>query len=302
MTNVHPDSVLASRPDVEFHHEEMSKRMLEYLVDDNSIDMEREDIKFVQELIEGVPSKANEDRRWMYEIVSNSRNSVDVDKFDYLARDCYNLGIKSSYDFSRLMKFSRVINNEVCFHSKEVYNMYEMFHTRYSLFKQVYSHRVGKAIEYMVSDALLHADPYLKISERVRSPETYCYLTDSILTQIEASTAPELAKSRSIIKRLRKRELYRMADEIIVPSHKLGTFPNVTVEGILEYKPADSNLVPDDIIVDIFTCNYGKLTLFLAILVWRLTGSACFSLQPRRTRTPSIMFISSPNGTKRRVS
>jgi HD superfamily phosphohydrolase len=41
------------------------------------------------------------------------------------------------------MKFCRVINNEICFDAKEVYNVYEMFHTRYSLFKTVYSHRVG---------------------------------------------------------------------------------------------------------------------------------------------------------------
>jgi len=49
------------------------------------------------------------------------------------------------------MNFCKVIDDEICFHSKEVYTVYEMFHTRYSLFKQVYSHRVGKAIEYMIT-------------------------------------------------------------------------------------------------------------------------------------------------------
>ncbi len=67
--------------------------------------------------------------------------------------------------------------------------MYEMFHTRYSMHKQVYTHKVGKAIEYMISDALLLADPFLKISEAVDSPERYCYLTDSIVQTIEASKA-----------------------------------------------------------------------------------------------------------------
>jgi HD superfamily phosphohydrolase len=42
-----------------------------------------------------------EENRFMFDIVANKRNSVDVDKFDYLARDCYMCGIKSSYDFSR---------------------------------------------------------------------------------------------------------------------------------------------------------------------------------------------------------
>lgn len=41
------------------------------------------------------------ERKFLFDIVSNKRNSIDVDKFDYLARDCLNLGIKSSYDHSR---------------------------------------------------------------------------------------------------------------------------------------------------------------------------------------------------------
>ena len=79
----------------------------------------------------------------MYQIVANHKNSVDVDKFDYISRDCHYLGIKASYDFSRLMTLSRVIDNNVCFHSKAVYDLYELFHTRASLFKRVYTHRVG---------------------------------------------------------------------------------------------------------------------------------------------------------------
>lgn len=82
------------------------------------------------------------------------RNSVDVDKFDYLARDCYNLGLKSSYDSSRLMTHSRVIDGEICYQAKEAFNLYEMFHTRYNMHKQVCQHRVNKSIEFMVSDAL----------------------------------------------------------------------------------------------------------------------------------------------------
>ena len=35
------------------------------------------------------------------------------------------------------MNFSRVIGDEICYHSKEVYNLYQMYHTRYSLFKTV---------------------------------------------------------------------------------------------------------------------------------------------------------------------
>ena len=33
---------------------------------------------------------------FLFDIVNNMRNSVDVDKFDYLQRDAYNVGIKST--------------------------------------------------------------------------------------------------------------------------------------------------------------------------------------------------------------
>jgi len=77
-----------------------------------------------------------------------------VDKFDYLARDSQNLGLKTSYDYSILMNNCRVIDDELCFHAKEAFNVYEMFHTRYSLFKRFYSHNTSKAVEYMIMDAL----------------------------------------------------------------------------------------------------------------------------------------------------
>jgi hypothetical protein len=146
------------------------------------------------------------ERKFLYQIISNSLNSIDVDKcgcrtrdslltlsalyscrFDYLARDCYNLGIKSSYDSSRLMSFSRVIEDEICFHSKEAYNLYEMFHTRYTLHKQVYGHRVSKAVEYMVQDVLALADPYLRISDKLHEAAEYMSLSDSVLHLVEIS-------------------------------------------------------------------------------------------------------------------
>jgi deoxynucleoside triphosphate triphosphohydrolase SAMHD1 len=85
--------------------------------------------------------------------------------------------MKCSYDFRRLMRHSRVINDEICFHSKNAFDIYEMFHTRYRLWKQVYAHHVGKAIEYMISDAYTLADPYMHISKCIDSPVKYMRMT-----------------------------------------------------------------------------------------------------------------------------
>ena len=42
------------------------------------------------------------------QIVANKRNGIDVDKLDYLARDCHHLGITHSFDSKRYMKFAEI--------------------------------------------------------------------------------------------------------------------------------------------------------------------------------------------------
>jgi HD superfamily phosphohydrolase len=39
------------RPQSNWHHETMSQNMLEYLIDDNHLDFEREDINYIKDLI-----------------------------------------------------------------------------------------------------------------------------------------------------------------------------------------------------------------------------------------------------------
>lgn len=193
----------------------------------------------------------------MYEIVANKKNSVDVDKFDYLARDCYNCGIKSSYDFSRLMIFSRVINNEICFHQKEGWNLNSLFNTRYSLFKQVYSHKVGNSIELMIADIFSAADPYLKISEKIYDADQYIHLTDCILKNIEADSSQELEGARKILRRIRKRDLYRFVDEYIVPGKHINEITVPTVADIITSQSHDGiHLTEEDIIIDTHINNY----------------------------------------------
>lgn len=99
-------------------------------------------------MTELISSKSWPTRRAFTHIIPHiptNRNSVDVDKFDYLARDCYNAGMKSSYDSERyttdwiflstltdsLILFNHVIDNHICFNSKEAWNMTSLFNTRY---------------------------------------------------------------------------------------------------------------------------------------------------------------------------
>ncbi|KAG0052557.1 SAM domain and HD [Gryganskiella cystojenkinii] len=245
-------------PGSNWTHEQGSEMMLEFLVEENGVDIDKEELQFIKDLIMGERRGNSQRPGFLFDIVSNKRNSLDVDKYDYLQRDCYNVGIKSSIDCSRLMRMSRVIDDQICWHHKEVYNLYELYHTRFSLFKRVYTHRVGKAIEYMLTDALLAADSVMGISQSIFSGEDYLHLTDDIIRQIERSKEPGLEESKAIIKRIRNRNLYKFVDELLIPREKIGrlTKHNINSAEIVSCQGPNDHLTLDDVIVEFLKNNY----------------------------------------------
>lgn len=65
----------------------------------------------------------SKEKAFLTEIVSNWRNQIDVDKWDYFARDALNLGIKITFDPIRYIFNCRIINpdnslNQICVREK----------------------------------------------------------------------------------------------------------------------------------------------------------------------------------------
>lgn len=55
--------------------------LLEHLVNDNGIpDLSSDQVRFIQDLIMGEPSKGYDGQHFLFDIVANKRNSIDVDK------------------------------------------------------------------------------------------------------------------------------------------------------------------------------------------------------------------------------
>uniref|UniRef100_A0A3Q3Q1D5 HD domain-containing protein n=1 Tax=Monopterus albus TaxID=43700 RepID=A0A3Q3Q1D5_MONAL len=227
-------------------HEENSIKMFNYLVEVNqlkpymkthnlNVDDGEEDLEFIREMISG-PKQNNgwpyqgrsEEKSFLYEIVANKTNGIDVDKFDYFARDCHHLGIQNNFDHRRFLKFARVCEvdgqKQICFRDKEAYNLFNMFHTRYSLHRRAYKHKVTKIIELMIKDAFLKADPHIQIkgsggemltlSTAIHDMEAYTKLTDKVFEDILHSSPDNLKEAREILKRIMSRELYKYLGEI----------------------------------------------------------------------------------------
>ncbi|NXE39843.1 SAMH1 triphosphohydrolase, partial [Ptilorrhoa leucosticta] len=266
-----------TRPDLKWKHETASVQMFEHLIASNKLEEDmksyglvlEEDMIFIKEQIGGPIDETACEKLWpyrgrpkeksfLYEIVANKKNGIDVDKWDYFARDCHHLGIPNNFDYKRLLMFTRVceVKNQkhICTRDKEVGNLYEMFHTRNCLHRRAYQHKTGNIIE-IITEAFQKADKFFEIrgsggkvyqiSTAMEDMEAYTKLTDCIYLEILHSSRPELEEARKILRKVERRELYN----------------NSLAESIANSKPEkdppDVELKAENFVVDVINIDYG---------------------------------------------
>ena len=212
--------------DSEFrHHEERSCVILEKIVKKYNIQINDKNLEIIKNMINPIKNKKYKNN-YLYQIVSNSKNGIDVDKLDYLARDAHSLGLNSGIDFFRFFHNFKVVNDEIIYSDKEIFNIYEMFHTRFKMHKQVYSHIVVKKIDMMLSDILFliyeSKNIYFNFDKIFdNNLEIFCQLTDSFLENLEwfcnnfrDKCDEKILKANEIYQRIKKRNFYKLVEEL----------------------------------------------------------------------------------------
>lgn len=142
------DAIFENDPIFSQHHETRSCNILQSMVIKYKLPLSDADTQLIQDMMSPKPEQTS----WLYQIIANPVNHIDVDKIDYLARDNLHLGLKQDGDFSRLITKTRVIDNQLCYLDKLRYDIVNLFSTRFWMHKRVYNHTVSKAYEYLISD------------------------------------------------------------------------------------------------------------------------------------------------------
>ena len=204
MSHLFDDHVLSATVP-EKHHEYRSGLIIDKIFNEYPFDLSEFDINQIKKYIE--PDETN--TGYLYEIIANKRNCLDVDKFDYIMRDTKNIGLSYTIDCSRLIMQARVIDNEICYPEKLNFTIYDLFGVRYRLHREIYTHPCVQQIEFMYADALKKADSFLKITDSINDMEKFIRLNDSIFNIIELSSEPKLQESKELIKQIRQRKLYK---------------------------------------------------------------------------------------------
>ena len=122
----------------------------------------------------------------------------------YIFSDVYAACMRTSYTFTddyTHSSFVSALTPPDAYHQSSIYLplfcYLQLFHTRYALHKRAYQHRVCAAVELMILEVLLLADPHLRLpgaggalrrmSECPQDMHAYWRLSDYIIKQIEHS-------------------------------------------------------------------------------------------------------------------
>nr|KAG5707509.1 hypothetical protein BaRGS_012013 [Batillaria attramentaria] len=280
-----------------WEHDDTSLNMYHYMVEDNNLEdkfaeygLKEMDRTFIAELIKGRHSDESSnkygdwpykgrgrDKAFLYEIVANERNGIGVDKWDNLLRDCHHLGMRSSFDHTRFMHFARVIKvgdqMQICVRDKEVFDMYEMFHTHHAVNIRAYRHKVVQSVKIMLGEALVLANDFIRIpgangrmykmSECIDHMDAYIHLTDHVFHQIMLSDSQEagMVKAREILHKIQCRKLYKCIGESVPMKETTATNLEKIRADILQAVPADHrqklHLTNNHLRVQLVSMNFG---------------------------------------------
>jgi len=233
-------------------HEERSANIIEILIKSdeilNKIILDDE-IQFIKHLI----NPSINDTGFLFQIVSNYLNGLDIDKYDYLIRDSKMLGINMSFNVSRLLDDVCIVDNNICYPEQVVYEIYNMFQLRYNLHKQVYNHKFVISSQIMLLEIMNLVDENLKLSESINDLNKFILFNDNTifnflnyyLIVFHNNIPDNIKKALELLDNFNTHKTYKFLDTII--SDK---FLDIKINNIIEtFDKEKQNILKDNIII-----------------------------------------------------
>lgn len=303
-TLLSPETLERIRRYETWNHEDASVRLLDVIFDEVHdslstaglrVDDEGDDFTCVRELINPPKRELEQllsdgvlrrewsrvvkgrpvEKAWMYEVVSNWRSGIDVDKFDYFRRDALHLGIHKQFDHVRYIKAVSILPDStgvptISPPDKEKDSIREdMFELRKSLHRSAYQHKTVKKLERHMIDILKLMDPHMQItgsggrkftmSEAAVEfdPIAYQKLTDAFVeSHLYNDEDPALHEAAlEYNHRIMQRRMMRLIADFDVDlgiSAVAGLASEDIIDGVLEaYKTTAANMSPNEPLVDV---------------------------------------------------
>lgn len=177
---------------------------------------------------------------FLYQIVSNNLNGLDVDKYDYLSRDSKILNIGISFNCYSLIEGIKIIDNIICFPEYSLNNILNLFYIRHYMHRQVYGNNKVISAQCIITEILLSLDHILHISNSINDMDAFIQLTDDyILNYIKFLyhnlsnnlysdfTQHIIVAYDLLVQLTEKHDLYTLIDKIVTVDETLFTVNDI---------------------------------------------------------------------------
>lgn len=165
-------------------HEERGAMIIRYMVKKYAIDLTDQETQYIcssitkSSLIENTENTQNTEN-WFDSIVNNKNTCFDMDKIDYLYRDCLCFGLTRNFDIFRIFQNVIVKQNKIYFCNRIKSEIDKIFLLREEFHKTIYRHPTVEKFQEYILEILMKRSPIID------SLEDFLELTDmSILNMM----------------------------------------------------------------------------------------------------------------------
>ena len=201
------------------------------------------------------------EKPYLFEIINNKINNIDVDKFDYLERDSKHIGLDYSFNPSRIMNKSFICPNKktIIYDSSIKSTIFDLFYTRYRFHKDICSHKTSKMCDIMLTDAIHKSEEYLNIEKYCSIDngllsDKFLELDDNIYHKLLYLQDPKYIESKNLVNNIENRKLYKCI--LIGESDKINSKGNnINKYNDFSYKISENINYTDKINLSFSFCN-----------------------------------------------
>lgn len=163
-------------------HEHRSNLLIDKIIKEDDIlscIVTESDISFIKSLIN--PSKFQ--NGFIYQIISNNVNGLDVDKYDYLQRDIKTVDFPAKIDVTMLTKYIKVVNNHIVYPIQAFDDIENLFRTRHKMYKKVYLHPNVTSVEYLITELMVELNNIMELASSIDDMDKFITLNDNTITE-----------------------------------------------------------------------------------------------------------------------
>jgi len=137
------------------------------------------DVNFIKALIN--PSSFH--NGFIFQIISNNVNGLDVDKYDYLQRDIKTVDFPAKIDTTMLTKYVKVVNNNIVYPIQAFDNIENLFNTRHKMYKKVYLHPNVTSVEHLIIEIMIELNNIMDLASSIDDMNKFTNLNDNTITE-----------------------------------------------------------------------------------------------------------------------